>query len=233
MTSSAHVLIVEDEPKLAALLRDYLGASGYRVSLLDRGDGAVDWVREHAPDAILLDVALPGVDGLAICRGVRAFSAVPILMVTARVEEIDRLLGLELGADDYICKPFSPREVVARVKAVLRRVASAASPTPDAPIVLDEERFEARVRGQALVLTPIEFRLLRKLVGQPGRVFSRTQLIGALYEDHRVVSDRTVDSHIKNLRRKLGEVGEDPIAAVYGVGYRYEIVEVGGAEPAH
>jgi two-component system, OmpR family, response regulator BaeR len=233
MTSSAHVLIVEDEPKLAALLRDYLGASGYRVSLLDRGDGAVDWVREHAPDAILLDVALPGVDGLAICRGVRAFSAVPILMVTARVEEIDRLLGLELGADDYICKPFSPREVVARVKAVLRRVASAASPPPDAPIVLDEERFEARVRGQALVLTPIEFRLLRKLVGQPGRVFSRTQLIGALYEDHRVVSDRTVDSHIKNLRRKLGEVGEDPIAAVYGVGYRYEIVEVGGAEPAH
>ena len=231
MTASAHVLIVEDEPKLAALLRDYLGASGYRVSLFDRGDGAVDWVREHAPDAILLDVALPGVDGLAICRGVRAFSAVPILMVTARVEEIDRLLGLELGADDYICKPFSPREVVARVKAVLRRAASAASLTPDAPIVLDEERFEVRVRGQVLVLTPIEFRLLRKLSGQPGRVFSRTQLIGALYEDHRVVSDRTVDSHIKNLRRKLADLGEDPIAAVYGVGYRFEVAEAATTDP--
>ena len=232
MTASAHVLIVEDEPKLAALLRDYLGASGYRVSLLERGDGAVDWVREHAPDAILLDVALPGVDGLAVCRGVRAFSGVPILMVTARVEEIDRLLGLELGADDYICKPFSPREVVARVKAVLRRAASAASPTPDAPIVLDEERFEVRVRGRTLVLTPIEFRLLRKLSGQPGRVFSRTQLIGALYEDHRVVSDRTVDSHIKNLRRKLADVGEDPIAAVYGVGDRFETIEATAADPA-
>lgn len=232
MTASAHVLIVEDEPKLAALLRDYLGASGYRVSLLERGDGAVEWVREHAPDAILLDVALPGVDGLAICRGVRAFSTVPILMVTARVEEIDRLLGLELGADDYICKPFSPREVVARVKAVLRRAASAAAPPSDAPIVLDEERFEVRVRGQALVLTPIEFRLLRKLSGQPGRVFSRAQLIGALYEDHRVVSDRTVDSHVKNLRRKLADVGEDPIAAVYGVGYRFEVADASGADPA-
>ena len=232
MNPVAHILIVEDEPKLAALLRDYLGASGYRVSLLDRGDGAVEWVREHAPDAILLDVALPGADGLSVCRGVRAFSDVPILMVTARVEEIDRLLGLELGADDYICKPFSPREVVARVKAVLRRAASAAAPAPELPIVLDEDRFEVRVRGRPLVLTPIEFRLLRKLSGQPGRVFSRTQLIGALYDDHRVVSDRTVDSHVKNLRRKLADLGEDPIAAVYGVGYRFEIPDGAPADPS-
>ena len=230
MNNAGHVLIVEDEPKLAALLRDYLGASGYRVSVLDNGAEAIDWVRLHAPDAILLDISLPGEDGLSICRGVRAFSSVPILMITARVEEIDRLLGLELGADDYICKPFSPREVVARVKAVLRRAASAATQSPSAAIMLDEERFEVRVHGRALTLTPIEFRLLRKLAGQPGRVFSRTQLIEALYEDHRVVSDRTVDSHIKNLRRKLLDHGEDPISAVYGVGYRFELgseVELG------
>ncbi|MEP7043027.1 MAG: response regulator [Dokdonella sp.] len=221
MSEPAHILIVEDEPKIAALLRDYLVASGYRVSLLDNGSGAIDWVREQAPDAMLLDVMLPGEDGLAICRGVRMFSNVPILMVTARVEEIDRLLGLELGADDYICKPFSPREVVARVRAVLRRVANAMQPIA-APVELDEARFEARVQGRPLTLTPVEFRLLRKLVAQPGRVFSRTQLIDALYEDHRVVSDRTVDSHIKNLRRKLVGMGVDPITSVYGVGYRFE-----------
>ncbi|HEY0230841.1 MAG TPA: response regulator [Dokdonella sp.] len=221
MNDPAHILIVEDEPKIAALLRDYLVASGYRVSVLDSGAGAADWIREQAPDAVLLDVMLPGEDGLAVCRGVRTFSNVPILMVTARVEEIDRLLGLELGADDYICKPFSPREVVARVRAVLRRVANALQPAT-APVELDEARFEARVQGRPLTLTPVEFRLLRKLVAQPGRVFSRTQLIDALYEDHRVVSDRTVDSHIKNLRRKLVGMGVDPITSVYGVGYRFE-----------
>jgi len=219
--TSSHVLVVEDEPKIAALLRDYLAAAGFRVSVLDDGSGAVQWVRDQAPDAILLDLMLPGEDGLSICRGVRAFSSVPILMVTARVEEIDRLLGLELGADDYICKPFSPREVVARVKAVLRRARAGDAPVA-APIELDEARFEARVRGMALSLTPVEFRLLGRLAAQPGRVFSRQQLMDALYRDHRVVSERTVDSHVKNLRRKLAAVGPDPIDSVYGVGYRLE-----------
>ncbi|HEY6942525.1 response regulator [Dokdonella sp.] len=218
---SALVLVIEDEPKIAALLRDYLVAAGYRVGLRDTGAGAIDWVHEQAADALLLDLMLPGTDGLAICRGVRARSDLPILMITARVEEIDRLLGLELGADDYICKPFSPREVVARVRAVLRRASMRADPQPDA-LELDDERFEARVRGCRLDLTPVELRLLRKLSRQPGRVHSRAQLIDAAYEDHRVVSERTVDSHIKNLRRKLAEVGVDPIASVYGVGYRYE-----------
>jgi two-component system response regulator BaeR len=170
---------------------------------------------------LLLDLMLPGIDGLAICRGVRAQSELPILMITARVEEIDRLLGLELGADDYICKPFSPREVVARVRAVLRRAAARGAPQPGA-VELDDDRFEARVRGRRLELTPVELRLLRKLGQQPGRVYSRAQLIDAAYEDHRVVSERTVDSHIKNLRRKLADAGVDPIASVYGVGYRYE-----------
>jgi two-component system response regulator BaeR len=223
MIDAARILVVEDEPKIAALLRDYLTAAGHRVDVLGEGTQAVAWVREHAPDAILLDVMLPGEDGLSICRGVRAFSAVPILMVTARAEEIDRLLGLELGADDYICKPFSPREVVARVKAVLRRTQAAATPSAaPASIELDESRFEARMRGQAIDLTPVEFRLLGKLVAQPGRVFSRQQLMDALYRDHRIVSERTVDSHVKNLRRKLARVGPDPIASVYGVGYRLE-----------
>jgi two-component system response regulator BaeR len=221
MKERAHVLVVEDEPKIAALLRDYLAAAGYRVSLLARGDGAVAWIREQAPDAVLLDLMLPGEDGLSVCRGVRAFSPVPILMVTARVEEIDRLLGLELGADDYICKPFSPREVVARVRAVLRRAHALPSADP-ASIELDEARFEARVHGRSLTLTPVEFRLLRRLAAQPGRVFSRAQLIEASYQDHRVVSDRTMDSHVKNLRRKLLGMGVDPIASVYGVGYRFE-----------
>ncbi len=222
MSSNLHVLVVEDEPKIAALLRDYLLAADFRVSVLDHGSGVADWVRRHTPDALLLDVMLPGEDGLSICRSLREFSDLPILLITARVEEIDRLLGLELGADDYICKPFSPREVVARVKAVLRRARSQTSAAPTLPITLDEERFEARVHGRALSLTPVEFRLLGKLTAQPGRVFSRQQLMDALYRDHRVVSDRTIDSHVKNLRRKLGEAGFDPIASVYGVGYRIE-----------
>ena len=220
---SEHVLIVEDEPKIAALLRDYLVNADYTASVLDSGMGAASWVRENTPNAVLLDVMLPGESGLAVCKAIREFSDVPILMVTARVEEIDRLLGLELGADDYICKPFSPREVVARVKAVLRR-AHARSVAADVPIEMDDERFEARVRGNALTLTPVEFRLLGKLMTQPGRVFSRQHLMDAAYRDHRVVSDRTVDSHIKNLRRKLADAGFDPITSVYGVGYRLEPV---------
>lgn len=226
MSTQAHILVVEDEPKIAALLRDYLAAAGYRVSVRETGEGAVDWIRAQRADALLLDLMLPGEDGLSICRGVRAASDVPILMVTARVEEIDRLLGLELGADDYICKPFSPREVVARVRAVLRRAAAVAAGCPLRPgaIELDEARFEARVRDRRLDLTPVELRLLRKLMQQPGRVYSRAQLIDAAYEDHRVVSERTVDSHIKNLRRKLADAGVDPIESVYGVGYRYEPV---------
>lgn len=218
---TARVLIVDDEPKIAALLRDYLINAGYETSVLESGLGVADWVRANEPDAILLDVMLPSESGLAICKSIREFSDVPILLLTARVEEIDRLLGLELGADDYICKPFSPREVVARVKAVLRRTNASATAIATS-IELDEARFAVRVRGHALTLTPVEFRLLGKLLAQPGRVFSRQQLMDAAYRDHRVVSDRTVDSHVKNLRRKLTDAGFDPITSVYGVGYRLE-----------
>jgi two-component system, OmpR family, response regulator BaeR len=225
MTHSAAgtVLIVEDEPKLAALLADYLAAAGYATVVLDDGLQAVAWIRANAPDAVLLDLMLPGKDGMTICREVRMFSQVPILMMTARVDEIDRLLGLELGADDYICKPFSPREVVARVKAVLRRARPADTSAP-APLHLDEEKLEARLHGILLPLTPVEFRLLQALQARPGRVMSRANLIDALYLDHRVVSDRTVDSHIKNLRRKIADAGSgiDPIVSIYGMGYKLD-----------
>lgn len=210
--SPPSVLVVEDEPKIAALLCDHLVAAGFVTSHVDHGTGLVQALRkgEYHPDVILLDVMLPGKDGLAICREVCDFGTVPIIMLTARVEEIDRLLGLELGADDYVCKPFSPREVVARMKAVVRRAAAKQSGHESIaviPISLDAPRFTVSVKRKSLHLTPVEFRLLHNLAGQPGRVFSRDQLMDVLYVDHRVVSDRTVHSHVKNVRRKIVQVG--------------------------
>jgi len=222
---SPTILIVEDEPKLANLLRDYLAQAGYVVHCVAHGLEVVPWVQYHAPTLVLLDLMLPGKGGMEVCRELRAFSAVPIIIVTARVEEIDRLLGLELGADDYICKPFSPREVVARVRAVLRRLQP---PAPSAAstrgFVLDEQRYCATLDGRPLELTPIEFRLLGIFLAHPGWVFSRSQLVDVLYPDFRVVSDRTVDSHIKNLRKKIRTVRPEPevIRSVYGLGYKYE-----------
>jgi len=220
------VLIVEDEPKIAQLLADYLGQASFGTHCLADGNGVTEWVRAHHPDAILLGLMLPGKDGISICRELRAFTNVPILMVTARVEEIDRLLGLELGADDYICKPFSPREVVARVKAVLRRTRHAQDDEASSyrGVSLDRDSFRASVNGQPLDLTPVEFRLLEALLRQPGRVWSRNKLMDVVYTDGRIVSDRTMDSHVKNLRHKLAAAlpDEELIHSVYGVGYRCE-----------
>ncbi len=223
---SATVLIVEDEPKLARLLADYLHQAGYATHQIGNGAEVVAWVRDHAPDLVLLDLMLPGCDGLTICRELRGFSQVPVIMVTARVEEVDRLLGLELGADDYICKPFSPREVVSRVKAVLRR-AGAPAPASTPGFTLDEHRLEVRFDGAAAVLTTVEFQLLKRLASEPGRIFSRDQLMAGMYQDHRIVSDRTIDSHIKKLRKKLAESwpGTEFIHSVYGAGYRFELAE--------
>ena len=220
--SEQRILIVEDEPKIAGLLADYLQAmGGYRTEVLARGDVVLAQVRAEPPDLVLLDLMLPGLDGIEVCKQIRAESDVPIIMVTARVEEIDRLLGLELGADDYVCKPFSPREVVARVKAVLRRAGGAAAAADD--LLIDEDRFLASWAGKRLNLTPVEFALLKTLAAHPGRVFSRDQLMNAMYSDYRVVSDRAVDTHIKNLRRKLADAGDgrEVIESVYGLGYRY------------
>ncbi|NOQ34345.1 MAG: response regulator [Methylococcaceae bacterium] len=225
------ILIVEDEAKLAQLMIDYLSLDGFDCHNINHGDLVIDWVKEQQPQFILLDLMLPGKDGISLCREIRSFSNVPIIMVTARVEEIDRLLGLELGADDYICKPFSPREVVARVKSVLRRsnpapqthnneVVSEAKPPKN--IIIDPDKFIATVYGVELELTPIEFRLLDLLSQSPNRVFSREYLMNNVYTDNRIVSDRTMDSHIKNLRKKIKKASEGKIiiSTVYGVGYK-------------
>jgi two-component system response regulator BaeR len=212
------VLIVEDEPKLAALEADYLRSQGYDTHCIADGTEVAPWVRANAPDLILLDLMLPGRDGLEVCRELRAFTDVPIVMVTAKVEEIDRLVGLDLGADDYVCKPFSIRELVARVRAILRRPRSA-------PSGLSLNEHGASLDGRELDLTPVELRLLRTLASSAGRVFPRERLLEHLYEDHRVVTDRTVDAHVKNLRRKLEEVrpGEELVRSIYGVGYKLEL----------
>ena len=218
------VLIVEDEPKLASLLSDYLQQSGFVTEKIDNGLEVESWVKENTPDLILLDLMLPGKDGVEICKAIRGFSSVPIIMVTARVEEVDRLLGLELGADDYICKPFSPREVVARVKAVLRRQQGGAISPLIRGIVLDESRYKASIAGHELVLTAVEFQLLNILYTGQGRIYSREQLMDHIYSDNRVVSDRTIDSHIKKLRKRISEAVPDKeiIHSVYGVGYKLE-----------
>ncbi len=204
--NTPRILIVEDEPKLGQLLIDYLRAASYAPTLISHGDQVLPYVRQTPPDLILLDLMLPGTDGLTLCREIRRFSDIPIVMVTAKIEEIDRLLGLEIGADDYICKPYSPREVVARVKTILRRCKpqrELQQQDAESPLIIDEGRFQASWRGKMLDLTPAEFRLLKTLSHEPGKVFSREQLLNHLYDDYRVVTDRTIDSHIKNLRRKL------------------------------
>lgn len=226
-----HVLVVEDEPKLASLLCDYLQAAGYAASSLGDGQQALAAIRAQVPAVLLLDLMLPGLDGLELCRQVRQFSAVPILMLSARVDELDRLLGLELGADDYLCKPFSPREVVARVRALLRRAEGRLPGQQGAervcvgPFTIDDAGLRLFHADRQLPLTPLEFRLLRLMLAQPGRVFSRAQLLELLHEDFRDVSDRVIDSHVKNIRRKMAQIepAQDLISAVYGQGYRLDL----------
>ena len=230
-----HILIVEDEPKLARLLADYLQADGYTSTLVHDGLEAIAAIRTHSPALVVLDLMLPGLDGLSICRELRTFSTVPVIMITARVDEVDRLLGLEAGADDYVCKPYSPREVVGRVKAQLRRAGwvgtAAAVPAEEPVLLIDEASHRASIGGQPMDLTPAEFRLLRTLAAHPGRVFSRDQVLDQLHDDGRAITDRAVDSHVRNLRRKLtlATQGQDPIRSVYGVGYAYEWPHAGDA----
>lgn len=221
----SRILVVEDEAPLARIVCDYLTHAGMESLWVSHGGEALDQFRRFRPDAVLLDLMLPGVDGLTICKEIRKFSEIPILMVTAKVEEIDRLLGLELGADDYICKPFSPREVVARVKAVLKRSRRQASAGPEEIFALDESAQTCSLNRVRLELTRTEFRLLRLFLTHPGRVFSRETLVDQIYEADQDVTDRVVDSHIKNLRKKISrELPErEVIHAVYGVGYRFEL----------
>ncbi len=225
---SREILVVEDEIKIAKVLEDYLVSAGYRVSCLDRGDLVLSQVKQSQPILILLDIMIPGMNGLDVCRGIRQFSNVPIIMITARVEEIDRLLGLELGADDYICKPFSPREVVARVKAVLRRTISSDAPKTlaAAGLVMIEETRRALAGGIELRLTPCEYGLLKMLISHPDRIFSRNELINAVQGYSFEGYDRTIDSHVKNLRKKIAKCLPDKeiISTIYGVGYKLNSV---------
>lgn len=221
------ILIAEDETKIASLLADYLGAAGYETEIISDGEAVISAVTSLRPELVLLDVMLPGKDGLEICRELRHNSEVPIVMITAKVEEIDRLIGLESGADDYICKPFSPREVVARVKAILRR---ARTPTDVVPLFpaglrLDAASHSATLDNVPLHLTPVEFRLLHALWSEPGKILSRDTLMDTVYADNRVVTDRTVDTHVKNVRRKIENIrpGDTSIRSIYGMGYRLDL----------
>ena len=223
MTSSRRILVVEDDARIAQLLLDYLRNDGHQAQALADGQQALSEIRHSPPDLLILDLMLPGLDGVSLCRAVRCFSDLPILMVTARVDEVDRLLGLDTGADDYVCKPFSPREVMARVKALLRRAEGRVA-TMQRPWTVDDQGLRIAWRDRWLPLTPLEFRMLRLLLSRPGRVFSRAQLLDSVHGDVRDVSDRAIDTHVKNLRRKVQAVdpGADCIASVYGVGYRFD-----------
>jgi len=216
------IMIVEDEPDLASVVADYARAAGYTPEVYGDGAEALAAVKREAPALIVLDLMLPGLDGLSVCRAVREFSDVPIVMVTARVEEIDRLLGLEAGADDYLCKPFSPRELMARIKAILRRAGQA---TPARVLTVDEVARRIRLHGHELDLTPSEFAILAALARRPGQVFSRAQLLDAARADSLDATDRAIDSHVKNLRCKIDAAapGLEAIRSIYGLGYRCDI----------
>jgi two-component system response regulator BaeR len=222
----SRILIVEDEADIASVLQDYLRHAGHETEHVADGRTALARMLEAPPDLSLLDIMLPGLDGLSVLRQARVHTSHPIIMITARIEEVDRLLGLELGADDYVCKPFSPREVVARVRAVLRRAEglAVAAGKAEGPVVLDEAHWRATLCGVPLNLTRREFRLLQAMSRHPGRIFSRARLLELAYDDDADVSERAVDSHIKNLRRKLSVAApsHDWIRSVYGVGFAFE-----------
>ncbi len=224
----AKIFIIEDEQELAELVRDYLVQSNYDVEIFNDGLSGLQAALQDSPDLVILDLMLPRMDGLSVCRKLREASDVPIIMVTALTEEIDRLLGLKLGADDYVCKPFSPKELVARVQAVLRRAHS--QPTQKALFKIDDAQQRIWYKQKPINLTPTEFRLLALFLKHIGQIFSRGQLLDHLNPDSFDVTDRVIDSHIKNLRRKINEVAEtgnrhEWIHSVYGVGYRLDYEE--------
>ena len=223
---SKSVLIIEDELELAGILRDYLEAAHYHVETAADGVSGLSIFQHRHPDLVLLDLNLPRMDGLDVAREIRRAGDTPVIMLTARIEETDRLVGLEIGADDYITKPFSPREVVARVKAVLRR--SYGEPVVQqairqADLEIDLPRHQVRREGREIILTPTEFTLLATLASEPGRVFSRVQLLDALQGEAFAGYERTIDAHIKNLRAKLEPDPRRPryVQTVFGVGYRF------------
>ncbi len=220
------VLVVDDEPKIATLARDVLEHAGFGVVVAGDGEGALRLAATRRPDLVVLDLGLPGVDGLDVIREIRRESPLPIVVLSARDDEVDKLLGLELGADDYVTKPFSPRELVARVRAVLRR-SDAAAVTPSTVLAvgdlrLDPARRRVTVGGRPVDLTPTEFALLETMLRLPGRIFTRSQLLDAVHGVSDEAYERAIDSHVKNLRRKIEPEPRAPryVETVYGVGYR-------------
>lgn len=221
------IMVVEDDPKLAEVLRRYLEREGYRVTLVADGREAIDRARRRPPALLILDLMLPVVDGWDVCRVLKRESEIPILMLTARSTQDDIVLGLDLGADDYVTKPFGPRELMARVRTTLRRRAEA--PVPSGPVqvgrlVIDTERHVVTLAGAAVDCTPAEFRLLEVLASSPGRVYARAQLLDRLHGFSSFITERTVDGHVKNLRRKIERDARRPemLITVYGVGYKLE-----------
>lgn len=227
MNKSPKIMLVEDEIELALVVEEYLVHAGMTVTMLHSGVNAVNIILAHNPDLLILDIMLPGMDGLEICRDIRAVSNIPILLETARAEEVDRILGLETGVDDYICKPFSPRELVARVKANLRRIELNNGTTSNLRLSLEENTWTASMDNQDLALTRREFQLLKALSDRHGCVFSRAQLLDFVFGMDSSVTDRTIDSHVKNIRLKIKAIAPDVelIRSVYGVGYAVEIPE--------
>ena len=221
------ILVVDDDPHIREVVRFALEKAGMKVVEAADGKEALEAWASVSPDLVVLDILMPEMDGTDVCRRIRASASTPIIFLSSRDDEIDRVVGLELGGDDYVTKPFSPRELVARVRAVLRR-AAAVAPERDAPrkvsthgrLKLDLDRFEASWGDEALVLTVTEFGLLRTLLGYPGKVFSRDELMDGAYSWQNIVTDRTIDSHIRRLRRKFAAVGAEPIETVHGVGYK-------------
>ncbi len=220
------ILVVDDEPGIAQLCRDYLERGGFKVLTAGNGADALAIARTKQPDLVVLDLGLPKMDGLDVTRALRKYSNVPIIMLTARVDESDKLIGLELGADDYLTKPFSPRELVARVRAVFRRIdlgPERGDVIRAADVTLDVRRMQARVGKRIIELTSTEFELLATMMRQPGRVFTRGQLLDAIRGDEVESFERAIDAHIKNLRRKLEPDPRQPryVLTVYGVGYKF------------
>ena len=219
------VLIAEDDDQIAAVLVDYLHQAGFEIQRVANGHDALQMAREHAPSVLILDIMLPGMDGIAVCQSVRQFSQLPILMLTAKSDEEDRLVGLDSGADDYVCKPFSPREIVARVRGLVRRAnASVSGAVHSTGFTFGDAAERIRWGGEIIPLTKVEERLLRTMASQPRRVFTREALLNILHDEFRDIGDRAIDTHIKNLRRKLKQLAADKgfIHAMYGVGYYFE-----------
>ena len=225
MTILPRILVVEDEPRISEVTLAYLKHGGFAAELVEHGDEVMAAVKQSPPALMVLDIMLPGTDGMTLCRELRREYNFPIIMVTARIEEIDRLLGFDVGADDYLCKPFSPNELVARVRALLRR--SNAEKAAAINTIFEDDPIAKRIRyrGEILNLTPQEYRLLAIFIASPSRLFSRAQLLQLAYDNDADVFDRAIDSHIKNLRKRLKPVlGEqEAIHSVYGVGYRFEM----------